>query len=52
MINPYNLTIPELEALIAATPATSNCARAQIEDLQKILILKKEQALLEIPNGY
>jgi hypothetical protein len=42
MINPYELTIQELEQLILDTPATSACARAQIEQYQAVLNSKKQ----------
>lgn len=43
MINPYELSIEELEQLIANTPATSNCVRAKLEQYQQVLNMKKEQ---------
>jgi hypothetical protein len=43
MINPYELSIEDLEQLIANTPAISNCVRAQLEQYQQVLNMKKEQ---------
>lgn len=43
MATVFDLTIEEIEYLISTTPATSACARAQIEHLQSILATKREQ---------
>jgi hypothetical protein len=39
----YELSLPELEELLAMSPANSACARAGIEQLKNIIAAKKEQ---------
>jgi hypothetical protein len=43
LLNPYELSIQDLEQLIAGSPTNSVCARAMVEEYKRILDDKKQQ---------